>query len=216
MHGGACSKTRKLALDLFPAESLGKKGCVVSILPVFKTTLLCDLLRQKKDASSPQVYLINGALDAYSPNVFNGILQNTCNLDKCILIFSSEGTPTEALPPTIWSRTMFVDGDIGLIHLPQGNLRVFETELAFCQELSPDKLKEKRKQLKPFAQIISNRALLNYSCFMVSTNSSIQSDICILTQLLLSAKASGNLENLLGQFKENGIDVEKGELSRYL
>lgn len=111
---------------------------------------------------------------------------------------------------------MFVDGDIGLIHLPQGNLRVFETELAFCQELSPDKLKEKRKQLKPFAQIISNRALLNYSCFMASTNSSIQSDICILTQLLLSAKASGNLENLLGQFKENGIDVEKGELSRYL
>lgn len=179
-------------------------------------TELCDLLRQKKDASSPQVYLINGALDAYSPNVFNGILQNTCNLDKCILIFSSEGTPTEALPPAIWSRTMFVDGDIGLIHLPQGNLRVFETELAFCQELSPDKLKEKRKQLKPFAQIISNRALLNYSCFMVSTNSSIQSDICILTQLLLSAKASGNLENLLGQFKENGIDVEKGELSRYL
>jgi hypothetical protein len=45
VHGGACSKTRKLALDLFPAESLGKKGCVVSILPVFKTTLYHPNLR---------------------------------------------------------------------------------------------------------------------------------------------------------------------------
>lgn len=177
---------------------------------------LCDLLRQRKDTSSHQVYLINGALDAYSPNVFNGILQNACNLDRCILIFSSEGTPIEALPPAIWSRTMFIDGDIGLVHLPQDNLRAFEAKFDFCQELSQDKLKEKRKQLKPFAQIIRNRALLNYACFMAFINSSIQSDPCILTQLLLNAKADGNLDNLLEQFEKNEIDIEKNELSKYL
>lgn len=177
---------------------------------------LCDLLCQKKDTSSPQVYLINGALDAYSPNVFNGILQNACNIGGHILIFSSEGTPTEALSPAIWSRAMFIDGDIGLIHLPQDNLSAFETDFDFCQELSLGELKEKRKQLKPFTQIISNRALLNYACFLASTNNSLQADTCILTQLLLSAKAGGKLENLLEQFEEIGIDVKKSELSKYL
>lgn len=177
---------------------------------------LCDLLCQKKDTSCYQVYLINGALDAYSPNAFNGILQNTCNMGGVILIFSSEGTPTDAVSPAIWGRAMFVDGDIGLIHLPQDRLRAFETKFDFYQELKLDKLKEKRKQLKPFAEIISNRALLNYACFMASTNSAIQSDMCILTQILLSAKASGNLENLLERFKENGIDIEEKAFSKYL
>lgn len=177
---------------------------------------LCDLLCQKKDTSCYQVYLINGALDAYSPNAFNGILQNTCNMGGVILIFSSEGTPIDALSPAIWGRAMFVDGDIGLTHLPQDRLRAFETKFDFYQELKPDKLKEKRKQLKPFAEIISNRALLNYACFMASTNSAIQSDTCILTQILLSAKASGNLENLLERFKENGIDIEEKAFSKYL
>lgn len=177
---------------------------------------LCDLMCQKKDTSSYQVYLINGALDAYSPNAFNGILQNTCNMDGDILIFSSEGMPTDALSPAIWNRAMFIDGDIGLTHLPQDGLRAFETKFDFYQELNPDKLKEKRKQLKPFAEIISNRSLLNYACFMASTNSSIQSDACILTQVMLSAKATGNMETLLEQFTESGIDIEKNELSKYL
>lgn len=162
------------------------------------------------------MYLINGALDAYSPNAFNGILQNTCNMDGDILIFSSEGMPTDALSPAIWNRAMFIDGDIGLTHLPQDGLRAFETKFDFYQELNPDKLKEKRKQLKPFAEIISNRSLLNYACFMASTNSSIQSDACILTQVMLSAKATGNMETLLEQFTESGIDIEKNELSKYL
>lgn len=177
---------------------------------------LCDLLCQKRDTSCYQVYLINGALDAYSPNTFNGILQNTCNMGGGILIFSSEGTPIDALSPVILSRAMFIDGDIGLTHLPQNELRAFETKFDFYQELKLDKLKEKRKQLKPFAGIISNRALLNYACFMASMNSSIQSDTCILTQILLSAKASGNMETLLKQFTENGIDIEKNEFSKYL
>ncbi len=177
---------------------------------------LCDFLCQKKDTSCYQVYLINGALDAYSPNAFNGILQNTCGMDGNILIFSSEGTPTDALPPAIWNRAMFIDGDIGLTHLPQGRLRAFETKFDFRLELKPDKLKEKREQLKSFAGIISNRALMNYACFMASTNSSIQSDTCILTQILLSAKASGNVETLLEQLSENEIDVDKNEFSKYL
>ena len=177
---------------------------------------LCDFLCQKRDTPRYQVYLIHGALDAYSPNAFNGILQNTCSMDGNILIFSSEGTPTDALSPAIWNRAMFIDGDIGLTHLPQDGLRAFETKFDFYQELKPDKLKETRKQLKPFTGIISNRALLNYACFMASTNSSIQSDTCILTQVLLSAKASGNVEILLEQFTENGIDIEKNEFSKYL
>lgn len=177
---------------------------------------LCDFLCQTKDTSCYQVYLINGALDAYSPNAFNGILQNTCGMDGNILIFSSEGTPTDALPPAIWNRAMFIDGDIGLTHLPQGRLRAFETKFDFRLELKPDKLKEKREQLKSFAGIISNRALMNYACFMASTNSSIQSDTCILTQILLSAKASGNVETLLEQLSENEIDVDKNEFSKYL
>ncbi len=177
---------------------------------------LYDLLHQKEGASSLQVYLINGALDAYSPNVFNGILQDAYNLSNCILIFSSEGTPVEALPPSLWGRAMFIDGDIGLVRLPQGDLNAFEAECDFQQELRPDKLKEKRKQLKPFAQIISNRALLIYSCFMVATDSTIQSDACILTQILLAAKTIGKLENLLELFEENGIDIDKVGLSKYL
>ena len=111
---------------------------------------------------------------------------------------------------------MFIDGDIGLVRLPQGDLNAFEAECDFQQELRPDKLKEKRKQLKPFAQIISNRALLIYSCFMVATDSTIQSDACILTQILLAAKTIGKLENLLELFEENGIDIDKVGLSKYL
>lgn len=177
---------------------------------------LYNLLHQEKMASSSQVFLINGALDAYSPNVFNGILQDTCNLSTCILIFSCEGIPLEALPPSIWGRAMFIDGDIGLVRLPQGNLHAFEVECDLQQEFRPDKLKEKRKQLIPFSTIISNRALLLYGCFMIATNSTIQSDTCILTQILLGAKTIGKLENLLELFEENGIDIEKVGLSKYL
>ena len=174
------------------------------------------LLRQEKSTSSPQVYLINGALDAYSPNIFNGILQNSCNMDGYILLFSSEGTPSETLPLSIWDRAMFIDGDIGLIHFPQDDIQVFETKIDFQQRLSPDKLKEKQKQLKRFAQIISNRALLNYARFLAAVNSSIQSDTCILTQILLSTKANGKLEDLLKLFDELEIDVEKAGISKYL
>ena len=177
---------------------------------------LLDLLQQEKSTSSPQVYFINGALDAYSPNIFNGILQNSCNLDGSILIFSSEGTPPETLPLSVWGRAMFIDGDIGLTHFPQGDIRAFETKINFRQKLSPDKLKEKQKHLKQFAQIISNRALLNYARFMVTVSSSIQSDTCILTQILLSAKANGKLEDLLKLFDELEISVEKAEISKYL
>lgn len=212
-----CDSNPEVIADCL-AAMFGLDGVTVIHIPVGEPCCseLCDLLHQKKDASSPQVYLINGALDAYSPNVFNGILQNVCNLGEHILIFSSEGTPSETLPSSIWGRTMFIDGDIGLIHLPRGNLNAFKTELNFRQEFDPDKLKEKRKQLKPFSKIISNRAWLNYACYMVAVNSSIQSDTWILTQILLSASASGNLEKLLELFKENGIDVEKSGLSKYL
>lgn len=212
-----CDSNPEIIADCL-AAMFGLNGVTVIHIPVGEPCCseLCDLLHQKKDASSPQVYLINGALDAYSPNAFNGILQNVCNLDGHILFFSSEGTPTETLSPSIWGRAMFIDGDIGLIHLPQGSLNAFKTELNLRQEFDLDKLKEKQKQLKPFSKIISNRARLNYACYMVAVNSSIQSDICILTQILLSASASGKLENLLELFEENGIDVEKSGLSKYL
>lgn len=212
-----CDSNPEIIADCL-AAMFGLNGVTLIHIPIGGSCCseLYDFLRQKKAASSPQVYLINGALDAYSPNLFNGILQNACNLDNCILIFSSEGTPAETLPLSVWGRVMFIDGDIGLIHLPQSNLKAFKTKFDLWQEFSPDKLKEKRKQLKPFAQVISNRALLNYACFMASVNSSIQSDTCILTQILLNAKANGKLENLLKLFEEIEIDTEKVELSKYL
>lgn len=200
------------------AAMFGLNGVTVVHISVGEACLneLLDLLRQEKTAASPQVYLINGALDTYSPNIFNGILQNVCNLDDHILIFSSEGTPPETLPLSIWERAMFVDGDIGLIHLPQDSIEVFETEFNFQKKFSSDRLKEKQKQLKSFAKIISNHALLNYACFMAASNSSIQSDTCILTQILLNAKVNGKLEDLLKLFEELEIDVEKAEFSKYL
>lgn len=176
---------------------------------------LVDLLRQKS-ANAPHVYLINGALDAYSPNIFNAILQDTYNLDSSILIFSSEGIPTEDLPSSVWSRAMFVDRDAGFIRFPQNSLKAYETVSNLRPELKADKLKEKREQLEPFSVVLSNRALLNYANFMATMDSSIQSDTGILTQIILSTKSDGRLEKLLELFEENGIETEDARFSKYL
>lgn len=163
-----------------------------------------------------KVCLINGALDAFSPSVFNFVSQMAHELDVKILIFSSEGIVPDALPDPIWSKAFYIDGDIGLTSHPKGPLWAYRTTADLRQPLDPDRLKQAQNQLRPFLPVISNRAFLNYADFAAATDADIKTDECIIPQIVLSARACGKKDELIKILEARNIPLDAKPIARNL
>ena len=121
----------------------------------------------------------------------------------------------------VWSRTIFVDGDIGIAGFESDTLNAFHPDVDFSSEYDAkcnrEDYKKKHRLLKQFCGVIDNTALLNYVKYLAATDRTIEPDEMLLLQILLSAKASGKQEELLDIFTSFGFDIKSDKyLKKYL
>ena len=178
---------------------------------------ICSLIGSEA-VKEHNVFIVNGIFDGFSLNPYSELLQQSAEwTNNVILILPLNGTPIEMIPSSVWSRAMFIDGDIGVEGFPTSDLHVFTSKVIFETELDTENLRNKRKLLKPFASIISNTALLNYSKFLAVTNRTIESSMMLWLQIAVYAKTTGKAEELTEVFSAMGIDTkENRDLSKYM
>lgn len=201
----------------------GEDGTCMIALPIGEPycKALCDFIRQETKGTE-KVFLVNGIFDGFSLNAFHEIKQCSEEWEhNAILVFPLNGINVEMISGYVWSQTIFIDGDIGIVDFEADTINAFHSSIDFSLEYDAKYDKEdyqkKRRLLKQFRGIIDNTALLNYAKYLAATDATIEPDEMLLLQILLSAKASGKKEELLEIFTTIGFDIKSDKyIAKYL
>ena len=201
----------------------GEEGVCMLSLPMGEPYCkeVCDFIRQKTKEAE-KVFLVNGIFDGFSLNAFHEIRQ--CSEEwgqNAILVFPLNGINAEMVSGHVWGRTIFIDGDIGIVKFESDTLNAFHTSVNFALEYdgkyNEEDCKKKHRLLKQFRGIIDNTVLLNYAKYLAATDRTIEPDEMLLLQILLSAKASGKKEELLEAFASIDFDIKSDKyLAKYI
>lgn len=161
----------------------------------------------------PTVYLIHGVFDSYSINLFNAISSLMNQWNNVIIILSLEGVPENVIPSSVWNRAIYVDGDSGYSGYNRRSTKALHTfkisEFLKLNntgiDVNPEHYKDAKKSIKPFSSILSNTQTSLYAKYLSAYRISLNDSKLILTQLIVTANAIGNVEYLKELFHENGI-----------
>ena len=164
------------------------------------------------------VILLNGVFDGYNLNAYSNVLQYSSSWENnCILIFSIAGIDPAAIPAAVLDNAWFIDGDLGLTQFPHGSLNGFETKRNMAVKFAEATFKTERKKMKPFSAVLSNRAILNYTGFLVASECELKKSDLLLIQLLIQGQAQGKTEEMISSLENSGIELSSNKaLTRYL
>ncbi len=217
-----CSDNAERIADCVSAM-FGEEGVCMVTLPIGSShcKTICDLIGQETK-STTRVFLVNGIFDGFSLNAFHEIRQYSEEWEhNAILIFPLNGINTDMVSSYVWNRTIFIDGDIGVVDFDTNILKSFHTAFDFAlkydEKCDKEEFRKKRKLLKRFYGIIDNTALLNFTKYLVATDGMIEPNEMLLVQIVLSAKANGKKEELLEIFSSIGFDIKLDKyMTKYL
>lgn len=161
----------------------------------------------QKTSDEPLVVLMNGVFDGFTLNAFSQVMQHFSSWRKnVILLLSAEGVDHATIPCTVWERSMYIDGDSGLVDVQTESLHAYTLNSVPGNPTSAEVIHQKRKSLKKFAGIVSNSALLVYAKYLAYTDGSLDEDTTLQKQLLQygsSIRRSADIEEIL-----NGLGVD--------
>lgn len=176
---------------------------------------LCDEII-KLSEKSPRTILINGAFDGLSLNHYNELLMRLEPYkDRVIVVLALGGIPCRMIPKTVWSQTLYLDGDEGYVgYTSQFMIQRCQVNAALKLHVTEDDIKKSRRELRQFEELIDNRALYRYAVLMAETDCGIR-DKSVLSQLILHIASVGSKEKTIEQLVSFGIEEEcyKGMLN---
>lgn len=217
-----CGNNAERIADCISAM-FGEEGTCMIALPIgeYRCKAMCDFIRQETKEAE-KVFLVNGIFDGFSLNTFHEITQ--CWEEwgyNAVLVFPLNGINAEMISGYVWSRVIFIDGDIGIVDFESDTLNAFHSLVDFSSEYdakySTEDYKKKRRLLKQINGTVENTALLNYTKYLAATDRTIEPDEMLLIQIILSAKASGKKEELLEALTSIGFDIKSDKyLTKYL
>ncbi len=195
----------------------GTNGAYAAVLPIGENSC-AQIIRLMKEKSKVEksVFLINGIFDGFSLNKFNELMQHSFELQNVVLIIALSGVQAEAIPTSVWGRTVYFDGDIGIKGKYKHSLNSYACENICYNEADNEVFNKCRKELKPFSCIIGNTAMINYAGIMASVGGTISKNITVQLQLVISAKASGKEERLDKILDEEGITLDGEIKDKYM
>lgn len=217
-----CGNNAERIADCISAM-FGEEGVCMLSLPIGEAYCkeVCDFIGQETKEAE-KVFLVNGIFDGFSLNAFHEIRQRSEEWGQnAILVFPLNGINAEMVSGHVWGRTIFIDGDIGIVKFESDTLNAFHTSVNFALEYdgkyNEGDCKKKHRLLKQFRGIIDNTVLLNYAKYLAATDRTIEPDEMLLLQILLSAKASGKKEELLEAFASIDFDIKSDKyLAKYI
>ena len=171
---------------------------------------LSAVINDNVSKASPMVCLVHGVFDGYSINLFNALSNIMQNWDNAIILLSIEGTQSKMIMPGVWNRSIYIDGDRGFEKKTVDLLHTF-TVLDSLDlhdrtiDMKSKEYKDARKSMKLFTDILSNTQIGMYSRYLAIYNASLDDSNLILTQLIATARSTGNPERLKELLQENGI-----------
>ena len=167
---------------------------------------------------SATVFYVTGAFDGYSTGLFN-TLRFVAKESSSPLLFvmSMDGLNANMLSRTVWESAVFLDDNSVLQYVREPVLSMYESVCAFNLDYAEKEIKEKLKELKPFAGLIDKRACIQLAKLLIDTNESINASAIGLQQLLVFAQAKGNADSVCEILKNAQIsDKAKRLINDYL
>ena len=171
---------------------------------------LSAVINDNMSKASPMVCLVHGVFDGYSINLFNALSNIMQNWGNTVMLLSIEGTPSKMIMPGVWNHAIFIDGDRGFEKKAVDVLHTF-TVLDSLDlhdrtiDMKSKEYKSAKKTIKLFTEILSNTQIAMYSRYLSIYNISLNDSDLILTQLIATARSTGNPDRLKELFHENGI-----------
>lgn len=152
---------------------------------------------------SAVVFYVTGAFDGYSAGLFN-TLRFVAKESSSPLLFvmSLDGLDTNMLSRSVWESAMFLDDNSVIQYAGEPVLSMYESVCAFNSVYIEKEIKEKLKELKPFADLIDKRACIQLAKLLADTNESINNSAIGLQQLLIFAQVKGNVDSV-GEILKN-------------
>ena len=199
----------KIAANIAAMFSIGE--ILVATVPVSTAdcySICHEIDNVQKYSDAPLVVLMNGVFDGFTINVFSQVMQLFGSWRKnVVLLLSTEGVDSATVPSAVWERSMYIDGDNGLVDAQTESLHAYALNSMPCNSVQADTIHQKRKSLKKFTGIVSNSALLVYAKYLAFADESLDDDITLQKQLLQygsSIRRSVEIEEIL---KGLGIDM---------
>ena len=174
-------------------------------------------LMNKTQSNYPFVYLIHGAFDGYTLNIFNEIsnlIQKP--MINAVIILSLQGIPQNMVFDSVWSNAFYINGDSGFEGFTNGLVQAFKPEMEFKRIINNDEFKAKKKELKPFSSILSNMQICWYAKYLATYDISLNESPTILNQIIAVGRSTGLEEELNSLFHENGISNGEKMLEQFL
>jgi hypothetical protein len=176
-----CGNSINIALCI--AATLGERE--ISVIDIPLSDYMKEIEVLAKEDELRKVVLIQGVFDSYSANAFNTIIARLHAIKKEILfVLSMDGVDTSDVPPTVWNNAFFVNGDIDLKKIACENIHSFECEVVFGRDYKDNK---KLIELKPFASIVDNIAVIRYASFLSYADCEVGECVPVLRQLEIRA-----------------------------
>lgn len=120
------------------------------------------------------------------------------------------------LPPDVWNRAFYIDGDDGLMNLTKGKIHSFNVSLEYTYPIDNGDFRKKKEQLNAFSKIIGCMQMNLYAMYLSCFNVNIDRSDTILNQIIANACSSDSEELLQSLFRENGISRGEELLSKIL
>lgn len=171
---------------------------------------LSAIINENVNKASPMVCLVHGIFDGYSINLFNALSNIMQNWDNVAMLLSIEGTPSKMIMPGVWNHAIFIDGDRGFEKKAVDLLHTFTVLDSFdlhdrTIDMKSKEYKNAKKALKLFTELLSNTQIAMYSRYLSIYNILLNDSDLMLTQLIATARSTGNQDRLKELFHENGI-----------
>lgn len=178
---------------------------------------LAEKLSTAKGSGNPAVFLLHGVFDGYSLGLFNTLVNwsRGCGEDLFMLL-SLEGIPVHMVPSGVWNHAVFIDGDEGLQDITGQTVHSLKLDMVFERQIDQDEYREKKKELRRFVSVLSNRQVSTYALYLSSHRLSLNDSRMVLEQMVVYARSAGLEDKLNSLFHENGITNGENLLEAYL
>ena len=183
----------------------------ISIEQLFETIFVYE-------TDQPRVFLIHGVFDGYNLNIFNALVNRLKNHKGNIFVFLSiEGLSVKMLPPDVWNRAFYVDGDEGLKNLVKGKTHSFNVTIEYkYSSIDNEDFRRKKEKLSAFSKVIGYMQMNLYAMYLSCFKVDLDKCDTILNQIIANACSSDSEELLQSLFNENGISRGEELLSKIL
>lgn len=176
-------------------------------------------LKDTITGSPVTVFYVTGVFDGYNTGVYNTlhfIAKESANI--VLFIVALDGIDISILPRTIWESAMFLDDNLVIQYAEESSPTMHYGEACvFDISYGKKEMKEKMKELSPYADLIDKRACIQLAKFLVEMGESINNSAIGLQQLLVFAQAKGNADSVCEKLRNAPIpDKSKRLIKNYL